>query len=317
MRKLSLILAVLVLTAPAWARVDITCEQTDYNEVTVSYTVTGEPNKVRAFALDITLDNDVNITDVNTSANLEYTIFPGSVSISGGEVTDEGEAVADPCDYPPDTQPGLGSSGVTIEMGALWSPPNDGADDAPPDSNVLLKFYVEAWSAVTSCTVTITENEARGGVVLTNPDEDPDVNAPDFTVREPNCLVGGNAGPAEYSDWVSWNYPDCWCYKYQCRGDADGKQEYSTYWVLMVDLDALAVAIGKTDAQLALIPNGICTDFDHRNEYSTYRVLMNDLAILAEYIGGTSIPDCDQADPSNPIYPDVVYTGPYNFWTTP
>ena len=326
MRKLSLILAVLVLTAPAWARVDITCEQVgDTNEVVVSYNVTEEePNKVRAFALDITLDNDVNITDVNTSANVNYTIFPGSVAISGGEVTDEGTAVADPCDYPQDTQDGLGSSGATIEMGALYSPPVDTSPNAPPDYGVLLSFFTEE----IDCNVTIELNVARGGVVLTNPAAElvgdfnaPGVGAvPPYPVRFPiDCLIGGNAGPLEFSDWEYWGKPDCWCYMYQCRGDSDGIKEYGVYSVLFTDLTDIANSFGKTDAECLADPNcTICSDSDHLSEYGYYRVLFNDLSIIATYFGDTVVPTpCDQADPCSPVFPDVVYTGPYNYWTTP
>ena len=309
MRKLSLILAVLLLTAPAWATVTITCEQVDdTNEVIVSYEVTGEPNKVRAFALDITLDNDVNITDVNTSANVDYTIFPGSVAISGGEVTDEGQAVADPCDYPPDTQPGLGSSGVTIEMGGLWSPPNDEA--GPPDSNVLLSFFTEE----IDCNVTITVNAARGGVVMTKASTTPDVTSPGvgavptYPVRfpGPECLV--DEGDQEYDDWVEWGKPDCWCYKYQCRGDADDGLEFGTIRVLYDDVAILAEAVAKDDTALALVPNGICADFDHGKEFGTIRVLYNDVAVLATYVASQDIPACDEAP--------LPTTGPWNFWKT-
>jgi hypothetical protein len=303
MRKISLILAVLLLAAPAWATVNITCSQ-DGNEVTVSYEVTGEPNKVRAFALDIVIDNpDVNIVAVDDTVNAYYTIFPGSVVISNGEITEQGSAVAAESDYPDDTQPGLGSSGITIEMGALYYPTDDSSPNAPPNQGDLLKFYVEE----IACTVTISENNARGGVVLTDPAEDPTVNAPGCELTFEECLIGGNAGPNEKSDWDAWGKPDCWCYQRQCRGDADGQIAYGTYWVLTSDLDALANSFAKDDATCQADPNcTICADFDHKQQYGTYRVLTDDLDILATYFANTSVPVCDQAP---------IITGPYNFWT--
>jgi hypothetical protein len=304
MRKFSLILAVLLLAAPAWARVDVTMEKTDTNEVTVSYNVTGEPNKVRAFALDITLDNDVNITDVNDSVSDYYTIFPGSVVISGGEITNEGTAVADPCDYPADSQPGLGSSGITIEMGALYSPPTDDSPNSPPNQGVLLKFYFETG---VDCNACITQNEARGGVVLTDPDEDiADFNSPCIVLGEPECLIGGNAGPLEKSDWDAWDKPDCWCYQRQCRGDING-QKLGPYWVQMADLATFKAAYLKIDTILATIPNGICADLNHK-KLGPYRVQMADLTIFKTYYLKLEhqVPVCDQAP---------VITGPYNFWT--
>ena len=60
MRKI-ILLMIFLLIAPAWARVDIECEPTgEPNEVLIKYRITtDEPNKVRAFAMDITISDGV------------------------------------------------------------------------------------------------------------------------------------------------------------------------------------------------------------------------------------------------------------------
>jgi hypothetical protein len=196
MRKISLILAVLLLSAPALASVDITWEATGPNEVTVSYKVNGEPNLVRAFALDIIAD--CNIIDVNDEISEDYYIYPGSIQITGNTVDDWGSAVAD--NSYPGTLGGLDTNAITVEMGCLHDPPHDQSPDAPPLEGVLFKFYVDCTGGACKCN--ITENEARSGIVLT----DPDVV---FTVNLPGELT-------LCADDDPWNY-DC----FDC-GDGNG-----------------------------------------------------------------------------------------------
>lgn len=258
MKKFSLILAVLLMAAPAWSAVVITCSN-DGLEVTVSYADTGEPNKVRAYALDIVVDSGAIITDVNDDVNPDYTIYPGSIVITGGEVTDDGNAVADPCDYPSDTQPGVGSSGITVEMGALYSPPNDG--NGPPPTGVLLKFTVD-----NECNVTITENEARGGVVLTDPTEDSSLTAP-----------GTGAPPYHVEPPPAW--PDCWNYLGQCHGDSDNTKD-----VKAPDFLALKGSWYKVYPHALYNP---CADFNRDGE-----VKAPDFLILKTYWYKPAPQDC-------------------------
>jgi hypothetical protein len=305
MRKVSLILAVLLFAVPAWAEVLITCEVED-GVVTVSYDASSESKKVRAFALDITVDTGV-ITDVdaNVAYDPNYGIYPGSIIIVDGEVTDKGSAVADPCDHP-DTQPGSGTSGITVEMGALHDPPDDA--NGPPSSGVLLQFTISEPACVT-----IVENDTRGGVVMTDPNLDPDVNSPGCCWEQLDCLIGGNAdfppgSGSEYAAWVQWGKPNCWCYCRQCRGDADGFKT-GPFWVAIPDLNLLAAGFSKTDAILATIPNGICADFDHKKT-GPFRVAIPDLNILAAYFSkvAAQVPPCSMT---------TAITGPYNFWCDP
>jgi beta-lactam-binding protein with PASTA domain len=121
-----------------------------------------------------------------------------------------------------------------------------------------------------------------------------------------NCLIGGNAGTSENSDWVKWRYPACWCYNRQCRGDVNGKKTGTT--VSLADNTLLQAAYGKTDAQLAAITGGICSDGNHKKTGT--RVSLADFTNLASYYGkvDTSVPLCNAAP---------IITGPYNYFTTP
>ncbi len=232
MRKISLILAfVLLLTAPVWAEVGIKCSIIVDNEVTVSYRVTeDEPNLVRAFALDIKVTG-ANIVDVNDLVSDYYTIYPGSIDIDGDEVIDWGTAVADPND------PGsiTGPNAVTIEMGALYSPTDDASPNAPPDQNdnnwyELLKFTCDG----TPGAVAISENDTRGGVVMTDPTLDPDVNA------------------------LGCTGPGCWLYLTQCHGDSDNSGD-----VKVPDFKALKDSWYKVYPHLDYDP---CADFDRNGD---------------------------------------------------
>lgn len=176
MKKLCLVVAVLmVAAAPALADVDITCTyDIDSNTVTVNYSVS-EPNKVRAFALDITVDSPAAINTIDYN-DPNYWVYPGSIVIASGAVTDYGSPDANSIDFPMGTLPGLDSNGVTIEMGSLYSPTGDNETNAPGWSGTLLKFTV--CHVFDGCKVKITENAIRGGIVLTNPNVVPTTNLP-------------------------------------------------------------------------------------------------------------------------------------------
>jgi len=320
MKKLGLIGAVLlVAAAPVWARVDIKCTG-DGNIVTVSYRVVSEPNKARAFALDIMVNSPAVIGDVNNypvypdTSTKKYWVYPGSIVIVDGDVNDSNTPVAKLSDAPSGTQPGLDSNGVTIEMGSLYYPTQDSSPNSPagvktgsywdqPGAGAweqLLKFRVDKRPA-TPVYVTITENTVRGGVVLTNGGH-PDVNAPNDWPLD--CLIGGNASATEYADWVKFGRPKCWCYSRECRGDADGKKV--GFWVALGDITLLRAALNKPDGSIPA--GGICADFDHKKV--GFRVALGDITILRAYLNKPdgSVPLCDKAP---------VITGPYNWWSAP
>jgi len=324
MRKISLILVIFMLSAPAWARVDVVVEQNevDVNSFNVRYFVTGEVNDVRAFALDISADKDVNIVEVNdfhvgesNSVTPGYGIFPSSfASKINPEVLDWDASGYTPlgnkADYPDDTLDGLDTNGITVELGSLY----DEDVNKPSASGILLELVLDPNHAEECNTISLSLNQIRGGIVLEDPDQEVnDVNLVGWE-RDIDCLIGGNAGTSEHSDWVAWGKPPCWCYQRQCRGDADGKRT-GPYWVAIPDLNVIAEAYGARDNVLVnVVVNGvpgICADFDHKRT-GPYRVAIPDLNIIANYYGQRTVPVCNVTDPPN--YP-TLYTGPYDHWT--
>jgi hypothetical protein len=292
MKKMIFALAVLMATAPAWAAVDITCTDEGSLVCAVRFDATGEePNLVRAFALDITLDNDAAIIDVNDNMNADYYIYPGSIVITGGAVTSYGTAKADPNQYAGTL--GADPNGMTVEMGSLYAPTGPGSPNAPATSGILLTFTVDK-----ACCVTVAENAARGGVVMED-SSSPTVNMTGVCLTLAECLKNTDPG---YDAWKNtFGSPDCWCYQRQCRGDADGTKT-GPFWVAIPDLNALRVAINKNDTALLGIPNGICSDYDH-TKTGPFRVAIPDLNILRQYI--------NKAEGSVPVCPSTHI----NFWT--
>jgi hypothetical protein len=319
MRKAILVLAVLILASPVWGVVMITCEA-DGNEVTVSYDMNDVNGLIRAVALNITLDSNATIGDISgykigesISGDKGFGIFPGSIDINeGGVVQDYGDPIRDPCQYPEvPTLGGKGTGGMTVELGSLYYPVTPGSPNAPDDSGILLKFTVSD-----DCNVTIDADASGGGVVMES-GESAATNLPSTCQVRLDCLIGGNAGPSEYSDWVQWQKPDCWCYMYQCRGDIDGLK--IGFWqVNAADLEKFREAFFLMDPQLQGVTDGICADIDHL-KIGFWRVNAADLELFRAYFFDTVIPDCDQPGGPNQLDPNTwtVYTGPYSFWTSP
>lgn len=291
MRNIVVTLAVLLLAAPVLATtVAITATDEGAGVVRIGYTVTGQP-KVRAVALDITvtagtIDAISNyIKGESTAAAPGFGIFPANfsrhitVDATTGEVTSWDVAnytpVADAAD--PGALPGLGTNGITIEMGALYYPPDDSSVNAPPASGMLCKVKVSS-----DCTLSLAENATRGGVVLTDPAVAPTVTLTGCTVKiVTDCFPSTNSA---YNDWVALGKPDCWCAKpkgsgYQCDGDADGKtQGLPKYRVYTDDLSILVANWQKKAGDPTL---NACADIDHMAQgLPKYRVYTNDLTIL-------------------------------------
>jgi hypothetical protein len=294
MRKFVLTLAVVLLAVPAWAGVKITAVDEGGGVVAINYEITSGA-KARAFALDITVSAGTidaisdYVVGESTAAAKGYGVFPANfarfitVDPDTGDVADwdvnDYTPVADPCDS--GAQGGLGTSGITVEMGALYSPTDDGSVNAPGATGTLCKVTVSA-----DCNLTVAENQIRGGVVLTDPAVAADV---DLTgaVNVPIVLGPGECFPAAYStynDWVAMGSPSCWCAPpdgtgYQCDGDADGKTSGFpfNYRVFTGDL-TLIVNNWKAKIDTA----DPCADIDHKDSGFPfkYRVFTQDLSIL-------------------------------------
>jgi hypothetical protein len=311
-----LLLTMVCMTVPTWARVDISVTQVgDTNEFIISFDTTSELNLVRAFALDIQLSNDANIIEV-TGISDDYYIYPGTIRIdASGNVIDYGTALADYNDLPSGTLTGLDSNGVTIEMASLYAPTGPGSPNAPAKSGNLLSIIVSGEFCVfptytgcapvsDDCCITISGNTPRAGstgVVMEDPNEVADVYFHNICSPPPQGCM--RATSPDYDDWEEWDCPACWCYARQCRGDSDGLM-IGPFWVQMLDLNALVAAFNKTDTMLATIPKGICADFDH-TKVGPFRVQMLDLNTFVTYFNKieTLVPECDPTH--------------YNWWEIP
>jgi hypothetical protein len=122
---------------------------------------------------------------------------------------------------------------------------------------------------------------------------------------EPDCLSITAPG---YARWVGYGKPDCWCYRKQCRGDADGQVLGGVFPVSLDDVIMVRAALNLPDALIQ--PGDECADFDHALLGGVFPVSLNDVAIVRLYLNrlDAMVPQCDQAP---------VITGPYNFWTSP
>jgi len=302
MKRLSFVVAMLLLATPALAAVRIVVVP-DGEAAAIQYATDGE--KVRAFALDITVDKGVitGISDFirgeSTAAQPGYGIFPANfgryinVDPDTGEVAtwdvNDYTPIADPCD--PGALGGLGTKGITVEMGALYYPTDDNSPNAPPNSGLLFKLTLSE-----NANLTVALNEVRGGVVLTNPDVAAQVDLEQAT----GAAIGGGgsdlfpSGHPDYNEWVAVGEPRCWAYPRQCHGDADGRLDGSAktgyYYVGTNDLNVLVAAWEVKEPPLgpgiAAIESGICADFARdkggSDKTGWYRVGTTDLNRLVE-----------------------------------
>ena len=236
-----MVLTVLLLTAPTWAAVSVTCTAVDPGvsyEVRVDYSVTGgDANNIRAFGIRIDVNNGAAISDIDVN-DTDYYIFPGSIDINGttGEVDSNGTAVA---------EGGNDSAYMILEMGSLYA-----ADDVkhpcePPQSGTLCTFETNK-----ECVVTLTRDTARGGVVNENGSDTASLSGCSLTYAD--CYSKSRP------DWARFDAvgrPPTWCEPRQCHGDYDGLQEGNPkdgyFYVWQNDLNLVIAGWKKDDAYLA------------------------------------------------------------------
>ena len=308
MKKILFLLVALLLTAPAWADVNITSAVDECGAI-IAFDASGEPNLVRAFALNISVDNDANIIGVELLSG-DYVIHPGTIVIdTSGTVQDYGTPVAPESDLPSDTLAGIGTGGVTIEMASLYAPVGPASPNAPAPSGQLVKVTVSG-----DCTLTVSANVSRAGstgVVMESPDEVVTVNLPaglPIICAPDECLKDTDPG---YDAWKNtWGSPDCWCFKKQCKGDINGAS-FLGKPVTLADLNTFKLAFNQIDSVVAGIAGGICCDLNH-TAFLGKRVTLADLNTFKLYFNvlEASVPCCD-ADGDC-----VLDSGDnYNFWT--
>jgi hypothetical protein len=164
MKTLLLFPSLLLLALSASANVLVFVQATN-GLACINYNCTaGEV--VRAFALDVTVDQGQILGITN--------YFRGPCTVTA--------------DNPGGTLPGLNSSGVTLELGAVWDPTLPAA--IPPASGTLCALQISQ-----TANVSVTANLVRGGIVAAPRDV---LITPQFT----GALVGPAITKASLSNGV-------------------------------------------------------------------------------------------------------------------
>lgn len=165
MKKMILVMALLAMAVPAMADVnDVTVTITDIGGGVAQIGYTSDVN-VAAFGIDIIVIGatitavDANMAGESTAAKRGFGIFPASFDA----YIDPGNPDWDNVNYTPLAKVGstgalggLGTTGVTLEMGTLYEDGNE-----PAKTGVLGTFTVSG-----TCTASVTVNGSNGGIVL-------------------------------------------------------------------------------------------------------------------------------------------------------
>lgn len=263
MKKLIVLLAVLIAT-PVFA-LNIDMNDLGSGVVAIEYSDANATNLPRAFALDFTIDAPATITltpasyiqGESSSGTPGFGIYPARIVIDGnGNPTSYGSPLADPLD--PGAGDGDGSGNVVLEFGSLYV----GDGNAPLTSDTLCTLTIDCNGAAGDVNLTMTDEYLyRGGVLL----EDGTHVAVNKTIVEVCTCCQEDCGGEE---WVSVGMPSCWCYTYQCRGDADGlaggDEKNGYFQVGALDLGILQSAwqIKEPTKGLGVSGNQICANFD-------------------------------------------------------
>jgi len=293
MKKILLVLAVLLIATPTWAGLTVTASQVDdTNTVRLTYDMDDtDPNLPRAFALEISLsqENDANIGPV-TYVHPEFHVYPGSIVITGGVVTDQGTPVAE-----------SDVNSIIVEMGSLYAADDPCHTSPPAENGILLKFQVQNNQ---DCNVILAENAIRGGVVM----EDTTQEFPTEYVDLIGCRVefGGPCFPPghdDYAEWLTVGEPDSWCHLRQCHGDTDNlkfKVGKYYYYVNYTDLNTFVDGFATDYPSPAthddtITYSWISADFNHQLDKVGkfyYRVGYGDLDIFVANFASDPDPNC-------------------------
>jgi hypothetical protein len=308
MKKLLTLFAVIALTAPVFAaegdpNVVISCTDLTGGLVQVRYDIQyvdglDPAARVRGFAFDITADNGCLITAISeydaegagvpadsTQIPLLYSVYMGSIgfAVDPNFVSDFGDPIAPsgpPNNYP-DTLGGLGTTGITVEMGSLYT-----GDNAPPAGGNLFKIKLTDPGQIGSCVLTIAGNSTRGESVFETGSPG-NILSSGCTINFVTDCIDSTSNQALYDEWEAVGKPDCWCYEFNCRGDADGIQ-VGVNWVNSADVTILRNALFVSP----LPPGpGICADFD-RIVVGVNRVNSADVTVIRQHLFVNPLVSC-------------------------
>ena len=175
MKPLIGLITFLSLASLGWCDVRVFIQETN-GLINLNYQCTAGET-VRSFALDVTVDRGLIVGVTNylrgpsTAATRGYGIFPASfrdnIIPSSGTNADWSVTSYSPlavvADNPAGTLPGLNSSGVTLEFGALWN--SSVPASIPPSSGTLCSLKITQ-----TANVTVAANASRGGIIAAPPE---------------------------------------------------------------------------------------------------------------------------------------------------
>jgi len=337
MKKVLIFLAVLALAAPVFAQAEpnvyITCSnnETSPRTSTISYDAT-DAGVVRAFSMDLTVSAgtitaisgyDAEGAAAGTTIPVGYSIYMSSIDFGTdpNNVDAWGDPVADALD--PDALGGLGTAGITVEMGSLYDM-DAAVPDTPPLTGDLFTITVSE-----DCDLTIedtVQKGTRGGIVLEDESGAMLVSSGCSISGPTECFPNTGDYAAQYASWTTLGKPDCWCAApsgsgYQCHGDADGAEEgaFIKYRVYNADLGLVLNSNWRLKTSdwdptdpLGAIPGNLnpCADIDHKEEgaFIKYRVYNADLARVLNMNWRAKTADlpqnCPLTDAANDAYVD-------------
>lgn len=175
MRTFFPLAVLLLLVAPARGVVRVVVQATN-GLANINYVCTaGEV--ARSFSLDVSVDQGqiLGITNFfrgpSTATAQGYGIFPASfrdnITVSSATNANWNTNLYSPlavnADLPGGTLPGLNSTGVTLEFGALWDPTVAAA--VPPAQGTLCTLLISQ-----TANVSVAANAGRGGIIASPPD---------------------------------------------------------------------------------------------------------------------------------------------------
>lgn len=282
MKRLMLI-ALALIVAPAMANVTIDVVPVQ-GECAANIVVTADGSDadvngslVAGIAIDVTVDAGViagvegfKTTGESVVGDKGYGIYLGTIVIENDAISDVGTPVAPATD--PGALGGIGTAGVTLELGALYDQAVPAA--APEGTTVLCKIILSE-----TATVSLAANQTRGGVVLIGGGNASSVamNGAAVTCGDGRQYVGPDQ--AAYDDYLAAGQTiaamdAAWARAYQCEGDVMNDTE--TFFKYRVYINDLNNIISNWKKLIATV--NPAADVDHASEtFFKYRCYIGDL----------------------------------------
>jgi hypothetical protein len=263
MKKLIFVLALLLMAAPASAKVTFEFEPSEepwmeediniaYNEGYVFYDANGENGLVRAFALKLTLDDPNAFIDwVWREGRIgdQYWVSPSNTSVEEGEV-EGGELIAED-----DSDLG-GEDGLAyaiIEAASLYA-----EDENSPDVNGGFFGISVGGDAGSTVCITLEAEPIRGGIVKENASPAAFQQIGEWCLELPTLAdleCNGVLTMEQLGHWFDWGEPDNWCTPCFYLGDQD-EDGFITFNDFIVVFQDFKNADSSTD------PNAADSDID-------------------------------------------------------